>query len=180
MCIFTCAVYRAVHLELASALLTEEFLQCLRRFIARRGRPCTIYSDNGTNFAGAANAFGGLNWKIITRRSTASQIEWYFNPPSASWWGGSWERLVGVLKVILRKVHGKASLSYKSMSTTLCDSEAIINSRSLRYVSENPEDLKPLRPSCFFRETQEIGTLDCDMLYRSKLNKKNVGISRRF
>ena len=31
------------------------------------------------------------------------------------------------------------------------------------------EDLKP---SCFLRETQEIGTSDCDMIYHSKLNKK--------
>ena len=61
VCIFTCAVYRAVHPELASSLSTEEFLQCLRRFIARRGRPYTICSDNGTNFAGASNAFEGLN-----------------------------------------------------------------------------------------------------------------------
>ena len=78
----------------------------------------------------------------------------------------------GVLKVILRKVLGKASLSYESMSTTLCDAEAIINSRALMYVSEDSEDLMPLTPSCFLCETQEIGTPDCDMLYHNKLNNK--------
>lgn len=56
ICIFTCAVYRAVHFELASTLSTQGFLECLRRFIARRGRPRNIYSDNGTNFICAANA----------------------------------------------------------------------------------------------------------------------------
>ncbi|GFW02919.1 integrase catalytic domain-containing protein [Trichonephila clavipes] len=51
--ILTCAVYRALHLELLTSVSTESFLLGLRRFIARRGRPSVIYSDNGTNFKGA-------------------------------------------------------------------------------------------------------------------------------
>ncbi|UYV77617.1 hypothetical protein LAZ67_15001739 [Cordylochernes scorpioides] len=50
--IFTCAVYRGVHLELVTSLSMEAFLQAFRRFIARRGRPLIVYSDNGTNFKG--------------------------------------------------------------------------------------------------------------------------------
>ncbi|XP_011706438.1 PREDICTED: uncharacterized protein LOC105461630 [Wasmannia auropunctata] len=33
ICLFTCAVYRAVHLELVTSLSTEEFLEAFRRFI---------------------------------------------------------------------------------------------------------------------------------------------------
>ena len=91
ICLFTCAVYRAVHLELVSSLSTDEFLGCLRRFIARRGRPKTIYSDNGKNFVGANNAFDKLNWDVISKYSSAKQIDWRFNPPSAAWWGVWWE-----------------------------------------------------------------------------------------
>ena len=172
ICIFTCAVYRAVHLELASGLSTESFLECLRRFIARRGRPRLIYSDNGTNFTGTANAFNKLDWDKIVKHSSAIQIEWLFNPPSAPWWGGWWERLIGILKTILRKILGKASLSYESMVTTLCDAEAIINARPLTYVSDDPDDLKPLSPSLFLQELREVGVPDCDMLSKSKLDKK--------
>ncbi|XP_035225287.1 uncharacterized protein LOC118197844 [Stegodyphus dumicola] len=61
--LFTCAVYRAIHLEPVTSLSTETFLQALRRFIARRGRPATMYSDNGTNFTGADNAeMPGYGW----------------------------------------------------------------------------------------------------------------------
>lgn len=53
--VFVCFATRAVHLELVSALSAEEFLNALRHFISRRGLPRVIYSDNGTNFKGAAN-----------------------------------------------------------------------------------------------------------------------------
>ncbi|GFW23979.1 integrase catalytic domain-containing protein [Trichonephila clavipes] len=59
--LFTCATYRAVHLELTSSLSTDAFLLSLRRFIARRGRPRVIYSDNGTNFRGAHGELSGID-----------------------------------------------------------------------------------------------------------------------
>ncbi|XP_043496357.1 uncharacterized protein LOC122520328 [Polistes fuscatus] len=46
---------KAVHLELVNDLTTEAFLAALRRFMARRGKCSDIYSDNATNFVGAAN-----------------------------------------------------------------------------------------------------------------------------
>ncbi|UYV78566.1 hypothetical protein LAZ67_16002013 [Cordylochernes scorpioides] len=49
--LFTCRVYRAVHMEVIQGLDTPSFLMALRRFISKRGRPLVIYSDNRTNFA---------------------------------------------------------------------------------------------------------------------------------
>ncbi|GFX67195.1 uncharacterized protein TNCV_2185421 [Trichonephila clavipes] len=45
--IFTCAIYRAVPIGLATSLSTDCFILALRRFIARRDGPFLIYSDNG-------------------------------------------------------------------------------------------------------------------------------------
>ncbi|CAH8639763.1 unnamed protein product, partial [Dicrocoelium dendriticum] len=53
-CLFTCLQMRAVHLEVSHSLTTDSFIMCLLRFISRRGTPDEIYSDNGTNFIGAA------------------------------------------------------------------------------------------------------------------------------
>ncbi|KAJ0169328.1 hypothetical protein K1T71_015212 [Dendrolimus kikuchii] len=41
---------RAVHLELVSDLSKEAFIAALGRFTARRGKPNTIFSDNGPTF----------------------------------------------------------------------------------------------------------------------------------
>ncbi|GFY48919.1 integrase catalytic domain-containing protein [Trichonephila inaurata madagascariensis] len=71
---FTCATYRAVHLELTSSLSTEAFLLLLRRFIARRGRPRVIYSDNGTNFRGAQGELRGIVWEKILKLTTIQRI----------------------------------------------------------------------------------------------------------
>nr|CAI5818357.1 unnamed protein product [Callosobruchus analis] len=53
ICIFVCFVTRAVHIELAGDLTTECFLNCLKRFVSRRGLCQVIYTDNGKNFVGA-------------------------------------------------------------------------------------------------------------------------------
>ncbi|GBO27317.1 hypothetical protein AVEN_80683-1 [Araneus ventricosus] len=65
--LFTCAVYRAIHLELVRSLSSDSFNLAMRRFIARRGRPKTIYSDNGTNFKGSCNELSKLDWNQIQR-----------------------------------------------------------------------------------------------------------------
>jgi len=150
--LYTCAVYRVVHLELVLSLSTESFLQSLRRFVARRGRPSTIYSDNGTNFVGAENGFETLNWAIIERNSGTQRIQWKFNPPTATWWGGFWERLIRVMKDLLKRVLGKALLNHEELMTTVCDIEAVINSRPLCYVSTETDDLMPLTPSMFIQD----------------------------
>lgn len=103
LCLYTCAVYRAVHLELVSSLSTQNCLLSLKSFIARRGRSSIICSDNGTNFVGTHNAFKRIKWETIAKYSSAKEIDWRFNPPTAAWWGGWWERLIGLMKIILRK-----------------------------------------------------------------------------
>ncbi|VDM93728.1 unnamed protein product, partial [Onchocerca ochengi] len=48
--LFTCFTTRAVHLEMADDLFARSFLNALRRFVARRGYPELILSDNANQF----------------------------------------------------------------------------------------------------------------------------------
>ncbi|KAG8180967.1 hypothetical protein JTE90_024716 [Oedothorax gibbosus] len=84
--IFSCAVYRSVHFELAKDISAQSFLLALRRFISRRGRVTTIYSDNGTNFVGASNELKSIDWSAIPNHADLKRICWRFNPPAAAWW----------------------------------------------------------------------------------------------
>ena len=58
--LFTCAVSRAVHLDIVPDLTAEAFLRCFRRFTARRGVPLEIRSDNGKTFKSAAKTLSTL------------------------------------------------------------------------------------------------------------------------
>ena len=62
VCVFVSMSVKAVHLEPVTDLSTEGFISTLKRFIARRGLPNVILSDNGTNFVGA-NEF------VVTNRT---------------------------------------------------------------------------------------------------------------
>ncbi|XP_035218013.1 uncharacterized protein LOC118191326 [Stegodyphus dumicola] len=167
--IFTCAVFHGVHLELIFSLLTESFLQALRCSTARREKPHTIYSDNGTNFKGSDRFFRSQNWDKILEYASIHRITWKFLPPS-----GWWYRLIGVLKRILRKVLGRSSLNHEELITILCDREAIMNSRPLTYVSEDAADLSPITLSMFLHEIRQIGVLDLDNIDAKSLNKRLI------
>ena len=137
--LFTCAVTRALHLELTPDLTTDHFLMAFQRFIARRGTPSKIVSDNAKTFVAAAEYFkNATTLNLINPNS----ITWQFNCPLAPWWGGFFERMVGLVKDLLRKTVSKYSLqTYHEFQTNICMIEGILNSRPLCYVSQNDTDL---------------------------------------
>lgn len=96
MCVFICFVTRAVHLEVVSDLTTHSFMNCLKRFFARRGKCSDIYSDNGTNFVGTANEIQTFTEFInnaqmkqnITNYLAQEGINWHFIPARSPHFGG--------------------------------------------------------------------------------------------
>ena len=65
------------------------------------------------------------------------RIQWRYNFPKASWWGGLFERLVGMIKRCLKKIICNARLSYDELLTAVTEVEGILNSRPLTYVQSD-------------------------------------------
>ena len=148
ICLFTCASTRAVHLEVVTDLSEKTFLQAFRRFAARRSLPRLIMSDNASTYMSASKELEKLFQSptlkaILMKKGTT----WRFIPKRAPWYGGFWERLIGMVKVSLKKVLGRAFITLTALQTIIVEVEATLNDRPLTYLSSNTEDPEPLTPS---------------------------------
>ena len=153
-CIFTCLASRAVHIEVLAGLDTDSFINGLKRFIARRGQPHTIFCDNGTNFVGGrselAKSMKSLEFEKIEKYVVVQEIEWKFNPPYASHMGGVWERLIRIVRKVLAgllDVNSSSRMSDDMLRTLMCIVESVINGRPLTKVSSDVLDNQALTPN---------------------------------
>ena len=105
ICLFTCCVTTATHLELVLDLFTTTFIRYLKKFTARRGVPKKIISDNAKTFKAAAKAIATmLSHEDLKDHLTNLKIDWNFNLEKAPWWGDLFERLIRSTKRCLRKM----------------------------------------------------------------------------
>ena len=155
LCLFICFSTKAIHLEFVTDLTTDNFLAALRRFISRRGKPQVMYSDNATNFTRANKDLQHLyeflkaNNSSITRNLNESCIKWNFIPPRTPNFGGIWEANIKSVKRHLFKTIGETVLTLEEFYTLITQIEAVVNSRPLSPLSNDPTDLNPLTPGHF-------------------------------
>lgn len=157
VCVFVCMSVKAVHLELCTDLRSETFLGALQRFVSRRGLPSDLFSDNGTTFVGADHELANLRKLFedqmhtarVTDFCSAKGITWHFIPPRSPHFGGIREAGVKSMKYLLKRVVGETRLTYEEMATFLAEAEAVLNSRPLCPLSDDPSDLEALTPSHF-------------------------------
>ena len=95
--ILTCATSRSTILDLVEDNSSKNFTNNIKKLIARRGFPNIIISNNGTVFKSQDSQLFSSEWGI----------PWKFNLNGAPWWGGFWERLVGMVKKVFEKVNCK-------------------------------------------------------------------------
>ena len=142
-----CCGTRGVHLELVSDLTAGCFLRAFHRFTARRGVPLRLVSYNGKTYKSAEKKLVALfDLPDVQEYLAKKRISWRCNIPTASWWGGLFERIIGMTKRCSRKIIGRASLTYDEINTVIVEVEFVLNSRPLTYVSaEDQEEI--LTPS---------------------------------
>lgn len=107
-----------LHIECVDGLTTDAFLAAFRRFVSRRGIPSDVYSDNGTNFVGAANIleseFSQLihdSGENIAKIYAEENVTWHFIPPNFPHFGGLWEAGVKSIKHHLLRTIGDSKLT---------------------------------------------------------------------
>ena len=148
ICLFTCATTRAIHLEVVTDLSVQTFLLAYRRFAARKSVPQQMISDNASTYLSAAEELTELFQSQSLKESLSKQgVNWQFIPKRAPWYGGFWERLIGLTKTTLKKVLGRASVNLTTLQTIIVEIEAILNDRPLTHVSSDVTDEEPLTPA---------------------------------
>ena len=89
ICLFTFLVTRAIHLDIVPDLSAMTFMQCLKRFAARRGLPRKFLSNNGKTFKAAAKFLSVVFKDDTVQEHLVNQGgQWIFNVKCAPWWGG--------------------------------------------------------------------------------------------
>ncbi|XP_063821265.1 uncharacterized protein LOC135071404 [Ostrinia nubilalis] len=173
--LFTCLTTRAIHLEIVHSLSADAAVMCLRRFVARRGTPCKILSDNGTAFVGANNLLLASYQQCFGDECANQHISWQFIPPSAPNMGGAWERMVRTVKTALKAMLAEQVPKDELLCTALHEAEALVNSRPLTHASSEPHAPESLTPFHFLIGSSSpyhpIKTDAGDLLSRSDWKK---------
>ena len=177
--LYTCSLTRALHLDLLPSLETKEFLRSFKRFIAQRGRPKTVYSDNRKSFVGAAKWIS----KVMSDEKfhdflAVQQIKWKFNLSRVPWWGGQFERMVELVKSALNKTVGNSLLTWAELEEILLDVEVALNNRPLSYADDDvqlplltPNSLMFAQPNTL-PELQPHHSEDHDLRKRARYLKR--------
>ena len=91
--LFTCAATRAFCLEITPDVGVHSVILAVQRFILRKRTPKLFISDN-------FESFKSEDIKSCLRKVN---ITWKFILEKSPWWVGFYERLIGVMKILLKR-----------------------------------------------------------------------------
>ncbi|XP_064642461.1 uncharacterized protein LOC135496842 [Lineus longissimus] len=143
--LFCCLTTRAVHLEVVPDMTVESYLRAFRRFTSNCSTPKLVYSDNAKTFKGAETEIkrllANVSGERVQNHLTRNGISFKYIPVQASWFGGVYERLIGVVKSAIKKTLGKALVDSDELNTMVKEIQQVVNNRPLTYMSSEPTEL---------------------------------------
>jgi hypothetical protein len=110
-----------------------------------------------TNFVGARNEIKNIEDLLRSQVHTDAEknfltnkgINWHFSPPRSSHFGDLWEAAVKSFIYHYYRVVGEKQFTFEELNTCTIEIEAILNSRPITLISEEPNDLRALSPAHF-------------------------------
>ena len=109
-------------------------INAIRRFVARRG---PVQHITGTNLVGAERVLrqdiNSWNQDQIYELFQQSDIQWSFNPLTASHMGGAWERMIRSVRRALSSLTNDHVLTDEQLETFLLEAESVVNSCPLTH-----------------------------------------------
>lgn len=149
--VFVCMTTKMVHIECVSDLSTTKFIWALERLSSVYQTPVKLFSDNGRNFVGAANELSKVleSWQSaeVDHFLTQRGILWKFITPRAPFQGGLWEAAVKSAKYHLKRVLNGRIFTVEQYNTLFAKISAVLNSRPLVRLNDDPLELNYLTPS---------------------------------
>jgi hypothetical protein len=183
--VFTCLTCRAIHVELVPNLSADTFILALSNFANGKGRAVKkIYSDNGTNFTGAARELREalqalLRDSKVNATASVRGIDFQFNCPEMPHAGGIWEREVQSIKRVLDKLmKNSRCLPAFTLQSFFKSAENIVNSQPLTYVPIDNETAPALTPNMLLYGFDDAGPSlgelnDCKTDNEANLSRKH-------
>jgi len=105
-------------------------------------------SDNATTVNAAGEELQSLLSSAALVDNLARRgVEWYFIPKRSPWFGGIWERLIGLTKSALKRILGCTHATLESLQTPVTEVEAVLNNRPFTYNSPDVDDPSLITPA---------------------------------
>ncbi|ETN73482.1 hypothetical protein RB195_014411 [Necator americanus] len=138
----------------------KTFIHILRRFFATTAYPRWIVCDSSKTFKAIAELHGSFRTETgensdITDYCAQRKIEFKFIPSYSPWQGGLYEKMIHIFKVSFKHALNNRQLKIQELLTIAKESEAMVNSCPLTYVSEE-NHVPTLRPIDFLRPWTSI------------------------
>ena len=155
--VFSCPLTRAVLLRPVTTVSAPAFADILNWVIREYSlNPELIISDNAKTFKNVYMSTLYANRKYLQDKFKG--IVWQFNASRAPWWGGFYERFMGVIKdKVSRCFNNERFRDFHAFNAATAYIQQVINSRPLTWLaSESPDHFRIITPLMFLHPGNEL------------------------